>query len=267
VNPQRRLTISAHVRLVRTQDGAVLDDRIVLNESGPLYPLERWTENKADLFGREVVSGSQRLAEDLFTEYFLAYRFPERIVSRGLSTNMHLKGLRALYPREGAELDKPEIGNDVCSTQSCESSGPTLHIPYADFYSNRAKRTYSTQPTFSWEPFSDTRVTYELRIWRAGRWGPDSIVYNRAGIEGAEHELEVPLAPSTPYYWSVRARFQKDGETRLTDWSRRSIETSLFFKIISLGTLQMSNSAEGYYVFVTPPAEGSTQPPSLQPTP
>lgn len=111
----------------------------------------------------------------------------------------------------------------------------------------------SLQPTLSWEAFprlfdrdndperdlSRVRdVTYDLRIWRAdtghdvvmlvrgnqASWNPGSTVpgnvtYSRQGIAATSHRVEVPLAPSTKYYWTVRARFVLDGLPRITEWS------------------------------------------------
>src|SRR5262245_38177476 len=115
----------------------------------------------------------------------------------------------------------------------------------------------SLQPSFQWEPFprkTDLKadktgtlglaqnVTYDLRIWGAEgsipgvcrpwlpRYGsegtgggpcvfPAELVYARVGLPHPFHTVESFLSPSTIYLWTVRARFQLDGQPRVTEWS------------------------------------------------
>ncbi len=95
----------------------------------------------------------------------------------------------------------------------------------------------SLQPTLSWEAFPRpinlavdkeemrgqiSNVTYDLRIWRADeespREYPAEIVYARRGLRGPWHTIEQPLMTSTLYFWSIRARFELDGQPRVTQW-------------------------------------------------
>jgi hypothetical protein len=84
-------------------------------------------------------------------------------------------------------------------------------------------------------------VTYDLRIWRAEgsipgvcrpwlpAYGSDAaggpcvypaqLVYARAGLPNPFHTVESSLSPSTIHLWAVRARFQLDGQPRVTEWS------------------------------------------------
>jgi hypothetical protein len=43
-------------------------------------------------------------------------------------------------------------------------------------------------------------------------------VYRRDGLLRPEHVLEEALAPNARYFWTVRARFELDGATRVTGW-------------------------------------------------
>ena len=106
-----------------------------------------------------------------------------------------------------------------------------------------------------WEPVSGSNVTYELKIWRSGRLGPDVLVYSRTNIEHVSHKLETVLEPSSLYYWSVRAHFVEHGKDRITEWSRRSVKPSPMAKIITSGiaALMPDPVDEGFYVFITPP--------------
>lgn len=93
----------------------------------------------------------------------------------------------------------------------------------------------SLRPTLRWKPFPDSddrkadregmlsrvrNVTYELKILRAERDHPAQVVYARSGLPEPSHRLETPLEPSARYFWTVRARFELDGVTRVTPWGR-----------------------------------------------
>ena len=93
------------------------------------------------------------------------------------------------------------------------------------------------QPIWDWSPetkpfiaapFERIRnVRYDLKIWRMvtdNLWRdreefPEEVVYERKGIEGTSHKLLQPLEPDTWYVWSVRARFELDGKSRVSEWS------------------------------------------------
>jgi hypothetical protein len=92
----------------------------------------------------------------------------------------------------------------------------------------------SLRPTLRWEAFprpedltADTEgrlasarsVTYELRIWRAEGGFPGELVYVRADLTEPAHTLDTPLGPDTLYLWTVRARFDLDGQPRVTLWA------------------------------------------------
>ncbi len=87
------------------------------------------------------------------------------------------------------------------------------------------------RPSLHWETFtppvaipgnstSPTNITYQLRVWKVRNGSPGELVYEREGLPMPTHTLQKPLEPDTRYFWSVRARFELNGESRLTDWSR-----------------------------------------------
>lgn len=231
VNPYRVLTLSVRVQLIRTVDQTLLDDRVVTDTLGPALLLDGWAANQAARFRQEVQQAAERLAEQIITEYFLLYPIPER-VSASLFLDVHLKGLRLFYP--------------------IETEFPSM-----------VQKVDSLQPTMSWESFSGANLTYDLNIWRAGRLGPEALVYSRTNLDQASHKLETALEPSSRYYWSVRAHFSEHGKERITDWSRRLATHSLMAKILTLGILAIvpNPGAESFFMFITPP------PPSLPPQP
>jgi hypothetical protein len=260
VNPQRSLILSAHVRLVRTSDENILDDRMVTDKLGPALAVNNWMANHAARFREEVVQASQRLAEAIVTEYFLAYHFPERILT-GFTMDVHLKGLRAWSPQEDPGIH-PEGGTfglrteleDIRAKYPSDEFPGSLSSPIPNEFRITARRSDSLQPTMRWESFPGINVTYELKMWRSGRLGPGALVYSRANIEQDSHKLAETLEPSTLYYWSVRARYSENGKDRITDWSRRSVKHALAMKILTAGIVALAPDPvdEGFYVFITP---------------
>jgi hypothetical protein len=112
------------------------------------------------------------------------------------------------------------------------------------------------QPTLRWEAFprpedlrADTtgrlaharNVTYELRIWREA--DPGALTYARGGMTDPVHTVETPLAPATVYLWTMRARFELDGEPRVIQWGVLDILALPDEPVIP---------HRGYYRFMTP---------------
>jgi hypothetical protein len=130
-------------------------------------------------------------------------------------------------------------------------------LPLLTLGDSLTRQAQSLRPLLQWEPFprpADMKddkssslsrvqiVTYEVRIWRAespvaglcapfppefaadaiGRGPcifPGELVYTRGGLANPFHTVESPLAPATVYLWAVRARFDLDGQPRVTQWS------------------------------------------------
>jgi hypothetical protein len=68
-----------------------------------------------------------------------------------------------------------------------------------------------------WSRAADVR--YDLRVWNEIDGAPGEVAYERLGLAMPEHRVEVPLAPQSTYYWSVRMRYTVDGQPRATRWS------------------------------------------------
>jgi hypothetical protein len=62
-----------------------------------------------------------------------------------------------------------------------------------------------------------TSATFKGRVWSS----VDSLtaVYERDGLMEFSHTVESPLEPNTDYAWSIRARFEVNGQTRASEWS------------------------------------------------
>jgi hypothetical protein len=93
----------------------------------------------------------------------------------------------------------------------------------------------SLEPSLRWQTFPSQKVLnadfqgklrqlsglrYDLRIYRLDEQRRDArIVLERNNIEATEYRVTQPLAPSTEYVWSVRARFALDTGERTSRWS------------------------------------------------
>mgnify|MGYP003694145481 CR=1 FL=1 len=215
---------------------------MVTDKLGPALALNNWMANHAARFSEEAVQATQRLAEAIVTDYFLTYHFPERVLS-GVTMDVHLKGLRAWSPQEYLGMPAggvfgPSIGDeDIQAKYPTDEFLVSLSSPIPNEFRITAQRSDSLQPTLKWESFPGTNVTYELKMWRSGRLGPEAVVYSRANIEQDSHKIEVTLEPSTLYYWSVRAHFSENGRDRITDWSRRSVKLTPGNKNLDWGIL------------------------------
>jgi len=133
----------------------------------------------------------------------------------------------------------------------------------------------SLNPKLEWEPFPGAheavssemrhkdflpkseipadKVTYDLQVWKGESTRNLITVYERKGLQGTRHTLETPLKPNEKYLWSVRARFEIDGKTRVSEWSLAMlpIRNNLYTprKIAQLiGKVPIEN----YYRFKTP---------------
>lgn len=94
----------------------------------------------------------------------------------------------------------------------------------------------SLQPTLRWEMFPRpgdiqvdaqnmgriSNVRYDLVIAGEDGLSVDRTVYRRDELPAPEHHVEMPLESDRRYFWSVRARFELDGQTRFTEWGNMS---------------------------------------------
>ncbi|MCX7771199.1 MAG: hypothetical protein N2202_09015, partial [Proteobacteria bacterium] len=103
----------------------------------------------------------------------------------------------------------------------------------------------SLQPTFKWASFPKSRdierdeqgflikirdVTYDLKIWKSENEFPGYLIYSRQSLPEPFHKIEQLLEPCAKYFWTVRARFKIDGETRVTEWGISAIPGGLMVR-------------------------------------
>ena len=229
INPPRRLILSAQIRLIRTADDTVLDDRIVTEEFGTTRSLAEWTADDAKVFREDVRLGAHRLAATISEQEFILQRAPERTFSMNIFYNGYFTGLAPVNP--------PMVASQIFDRVDL--------VPIVT----------SLQPTLRWEVFKGDAVTYDLMLWRAADRNLGNLVYSRERLTQPQHTVEIPLDPQTRYFWTVRARFSANGRTKVTEWSTRSVSASLLYNTLSLGVGSLvghpDDSTSGLYQFRT----------------
>jgi len=216
------LSMRGQARMVRVADGTSLFEW-PLDYSSGAHELTKWQADGGRLLGEELELAYRDLSERVYDEAYLITPIALPFVSNMWAGNK-------------------------CWVEPLSVSG-----------------TDTLQPTLRWTSFPGEivrqkldpavlqkigNVTYDLRIWDEDidqgnepwywRWR-NRLIYERTGLAAAQHTLEVPLAPASRYYWSVRAQFVVDGQPMATRWMRAS---KCFSYDLSYGT--------GNYAFVTP---------------
>jgi len=109
-----------------------------------------------------------------------------------------------------------------------------------------APRVDSLQPELKWKG-GDESKRYDLAIWNTilvdngnGVQEPQApkMIYQKTGLSGTAHKVEIILEPQTWYFWSVR-------ETGKVIWSTESVN------VAALGNTASDSS---YFGFKTPTA-------------
>ena len=230
INPSRRLILSAQIRLIRTVDDTVLEDRIVTEDFGTTRSLAEWTADDAKVFREDVRLGAHRLAVAISEQEFILQRLPERTFSMNIFYNGYFTGLAPVYP-------------------------PMLVSTTWDGTTNLVPLVLSLQPTLRWEASKGDTVTYDLMLWRAAERNLGDLVYSRERLTESYHRVEIPLDTKTRYFWTIRARFSANGKTKVTEWASRSVSASVFYNVCSLGLGSLvghpDDSTSGLYQFST----------------
>ena len=153
-----------------------------------------------------------------------------------------------------------------CSRTSIYYGGVKPIYPDAG-HDSSAVMVDSLTPTFRWQPDVNRPCTYDFAIWdhaeeiRTGnplvgyRTNIEfrSYIYYKEALPLPEHKIEIPLAPSTVYYWSVRIRSgDKVSEWAYLDYLQHSINNGLLLSLMSSGEL---TGNRWFYDFRTPKAD------------
>jgi hypothetical protein len=210
-DPLTGLFVEASYLVAKGPDNTTLANRRFI-QGGPQRTISEWTRDNAALLSKAVDQMLSLVAEAVADGVFRVHDF--RVLEGG-----------------GGPVRGETCGLRPVSPPPIYRFGP---------YESGPPRVNSLTPDLVWESFpgkkefeDDTtgilarvsEVRYDLRVWKNEYGGPGDVVYERTGLKltsndgRVDHILETPLASSSSYHWSVRARFRLDGAERVTRWA------------------------------------------------
>jgi len=129
----------------------------------------------------------------------------------------------------------------LAAVAACRSPLPGLQPEYPEVRRSMSAplgefvEVDSLRPTLRWRLFPGPEqrkrdpaldrvreVRYEIRVWHTEHGYSGDLVYERDDLSEPHHALEESLEPSAAYLWTVRARFELDGMTYVTEWGLAS---------------------------------------------
>ena len=195
------LFVTMEARLLDTGSGKATWMRGMVYESAA-HDLDLWLSDGAALTRAELERGTRVLAER--TVDLLVLRTPMRDDHDDLSCGV------PVLDAKGTSVGAPPDLGPRPPAATAQSRTPLLAW-------EPLPRMYLRSAPASWEAVSDRR--YDLRLWNVIDDAPGDIVYERQGLTGTRHQVEVPLEPASMYFWSVRLRGTVDGRPRAAPWS------------------------------------------------
>lgn len=214
-------TFPVRARLIRTADGALLDSLSIEVET-PTATVEQWLADEGKMMAHSIDAALDEAAETIIDEWLLLYRGSPRLA--GTAT-----------PASGAERPRvPEY--------ALQPLAPPLRVDMRFFKrpllpGHLEPMPVPTSPAFAWEalprdfqpagglpPPSLADLVYDFRVYDAGPFlgqgvAAAQVIQEQFGIAQPSFRLEPALPPCNHYFWTVRARFQFQGRTRVTEWT------------------------------------------------
>lgn len=190
--------MKTHVRLIGTSDNREKTSVDYLF-NGPSLPLAEWTANDGARLLDMLRTGYEALGVQIYEQVFMRYPFPDQHLHTPRLFVTHY-GLAPIYP-----IYK------------------SLALPVVD----------SVQPTLEWQSFPRatdveadretmariSKVRYDLIVADPDAEDTVRVVYRRDGLREPKHKITTALQWGQTYRWTVRARFELNGEERVTEWS------------------------------------------------
>ena len=191
--------MKAHIRVVDTSNNEAVYSADYIYE-GPNYNLSEWSYNSYTRLLRAINAGYTTLGTQIYDNIFLLYPFPDR------HSHGNIIGLKAIYP-SSAFPNRPIVKN-VYPQLRWEAFPRSSDMEIAPEEMRQVKN-----------------VRYDLIIAEEHSSLPDEIIYQRHGLRSNTHTLEIPLEHKKSYFWTVRARFELDGQEHVTEWSSSNIHS------------------------------------------
>lgn len=184
---------------------------------GRRLDLAGWSKDQARPLFEELVRGYRSLGSHIYDSIFALYPFPDRSMHSAGAMLSLAYGLAPLYPPTRGQLTSDDFIARRFEWYETENLRPTLR-----WEAFPRKTDIAVAP----EDMARVRnVRYDLLVAREENLAPGDVAYRREDLPSAEHALEINLQSNTRYFWTVRARFELDGRTRLTEWSSTHFAT------------------------------------------
>lgn len=209
INDPSTVYMQVHVRLVDTRSNAEKYSNDFMYY-GRRLDLAGWSANQAKPLIDELNKGYRTLGTHIYENIFELYSLPDRDRHSAGGVMSSAFGLAPINPpTRGALTGDRFIGAKF------------------EWYAVEGLR-----PRFKWEAFPRpgdvaaapeemkrvSNVRYDLLVAQEKNMAPDEIIYRREGLLSPEHVINLSLRSDARYFWTVRARFDLDGRSRVTEW-------------------------------------------------
>ncbi len=209
INSPSLAYMEVHVRLVDTATNTEkhsADYRYL----GRRLDLEGWSAQQAKPLIDELDKGYRSLGGHIYDYIFELYAYPDRDWHSAGGAMSVSFGLSPIYPPTRGALTGDRFIGAWFEWVAIDELRPRLRWEAFPRASDRAVAPDDMAHV--------ENVRYELLIASEENMAPREIVYRREGLLQPEHQIEMSLRPDARYFWTVRARFDLDGRSRVTEW-------------------------------------------------
>ena len=200
--PELTYSVSVLARARLLEGPKVLHKFDLRHDSGSQTNFSTWQNNKFRFFAEYLDKAIATLAINIVDEALLIW-YPTVVAARKPTPLFVLAG----KPAKNSSMFQTKWENGLAPLFSWEA------FP----------RKWDSKSLSSGSRFEDVR--YRLRLYEATKdrriplYFPGKLIYERAGLTEAQHQLEVTLPTCQNFLWTVRAEFVLNGRPRVTDWS------------------------------------------------
>lgn len=201
--------MQVHVRLVETHSNAEKYSNDFMYH-GRRLDLAGWSANQAKPLIDELNKGYRTLGTHIYENIFELYSLPDRERHSAGGVMSSAFGLAPITPPARGTL-----------------TGDKFIGAKFEWYAVDGLR-----PRFKWEAFPRStdvavapeemnrvrNVRYDLLVAKEENMAPGEIIYQQQGLQSPDHVINLSLRPDSRYFWTVRARFDLDGRSRVTEW-------------------------------------------------
>lgn len=210
INDPSTAYMQVHVRLIDTSDNT---ERFATDYTyqGRRLDLAGWSANHAKPLADELDKGYRTLGTHIAENVFQLYLYPDRDRHSAGDMMSSAFGLAPIYPPTRGALTGDHFIGAVFEWYAVETLSPHLKWEAFPRPGDIAKAP---------EDMARVRnIRYDLLVAEEENMAPGEVVYRKDGLTSPDHTMIGALQSGRRYFWTVRARFDLDGQTRVTEWS------------------------------------------------